>query len=168
VTSSLASPVEVLVDVPEGKDVEIAVVVPAGARVDGVVVDRDGKPVGKASVELTPVVPDGPTRPRDAPGPDRRCGALRGREPRSHALARHCEHGERHLRVLGTSFPRVAPHRARGPWARWPPAAVHGTLPADVEVRRTRGEEILCSSAAVRDGRVEFSTDSTAPPRPSR
>ncbi len=160
VTSSLAPPVDVPVDVPEGKDVEIAIVVPAGARVEGVVVDRDGKPVARASVDLTPVVPEG-----SDPSP---------------ATRRVLTDGEGRFEVgsLERTPWRVAASTASATCASpvevVPPArglrlalvghgrvvlsllASRGTLPADVEVRRTRGDEILRSSAAVRDGRVEL------------
>jgi len=160
VTSSLAPPVEVSADVPEGKDAEVTVVVPAGARVDGVVLDRAGKPVERAAVELTLVVPEGSDLPSqvrtvlsDAAGYFE-IGSLeraRWRLVASSGDAKSAVPIEvtppaRELRLRLVGLGRVVLRLV----------STAGVVPADVEVRRARGDEILRSTAAVRDGRVDL------------
>ncbi len=160
VISSLAPPVETSVDVPEGGKAEPTIVVPAGARVDGVVVDRDGRPVAKASVDLAPAAPGG----TDEPPATRRVltdeegrfevGSLertRWRLAASTARATSASTVEvvppaRGLRIALVRHGRVVLRLL----------AAGGTMPADIEVRRTRGDEILRSSAPVRAGLVEL------------
>lgn len=160
VMSSLAPPVEATVDVPEGKAVDVAIVVPAGARVDGAVVDREGKPVAKASVELTQVVPEGvATAPmtRTTLSDDEghfEIGSLertRWRVLASSGTATTASPLEvvppaRGLRLLLVGHGRVVLRLL----------AKDGAVPADVEVRRARGDEVLRSTAAVEAGRVEL------------